>query len=256
MYSYNIGHPTVFSTFIQDHAPAASTGRSAAPQSATLRSCLKKQKGRKKANKKGPRHVQFAEEDQVKEIDNLKDCRCYWNEFKPEEQIDVYRIKQTHRMSEAYRRARQAALRLMGRYLNTKPLSPRHQRARALALAHDMVKVFRTLDKFSTNKCNYWHKWVASVDTMRTEVGQDWNMILGTISEECSQGNRQWAAHTGQMNAISAIFEYELSPLCIWTPPVVHKESLIKRLFRTNWNSIGSAKKRRRAAQKKCQTTV
>jgi hypothetical protein len=257
-----------FETFLLDHTPAASSGRSAAPQSASLRSCLKKQNG----NKKDRSQVEFAEMKRMRPIESLKGRHYLWTDKRQHEQRlekDLHQV-QTDKMVEEYIWVHDAA----HVELNCGDGEVEHHDLQ-LALVCGIAKGYRTLEYFSeANQQRIELAKLARKSVVAAQgslpLGDNRDELLCQYSQDLSRDSRQWAGFQGEMDAYAAVLEYAESPPCnlesapcIWTLPVAsvptqRRESLVKRLLSTNvypknWNIRlpWSGMKRRRAVHQK-----
>jgi hypothetical protein len=259
----------MYSMFKKKHTAAASSGRSSAVQSVSLRSCLKKETVAKEENKKNRLNVQFADEPLEYSIDSLNVHLDLWTAKGSRKRCSARDrdVAETDDMAIAYLLAYDAAyVQLEG-----------SDGAVAHELQEELVRGvrlgYRGLERYSEDAPGRKLNKILDHNSVRNEYkklakenGNDWETQLCTYSEDLSRDSRKWAAFMGRIDSLAAILEHLTSSQCILIPPVAsvptkQRESLIKRLLnacrgKCNKISLWSAMKCRRAVQQKCAPEV
>jgi hypothetical protein len=185
---------------IVDHMSAASTNRSVAVQSTSLRSCLKKPNNSAAKSDRTGRNVQFAEFDWVYEIESFKEHRYLWAAEKQcrEEHFHFLRTDEWARAYIVHHDMAYAQL-SSGSVFVSKTL----QRV----LINDMLEGYRTLEIYSDKRrhksADHSKLVLANYNSLvlPTPMGdeyKDWVAHqLRNYSERLSLDSRRWAAFMG-----------------------------------------------------------
>jgi hypothetical protein len=210
---------------LTNHMPAASLRRSSVvEQSASLRSCLKKQN----CDKKARFHIRFSEgRDEEYPIESFKDLDLWTSDSEPKQCVvrDNY-ILQTDEMAREYVCLYDAAYLQVNSGDGNGAVEDHIEQAlvRGVELDYRTGTLARPSFSHDTKLRNKLRKagYKLIVAMYKSLAGRDdWDTELGMFCENHSGENRKWAAYIGRIDAIAARLEHAQLPHCIWTPPLV-----------------------------------